>query len=141
MKLQLVGWLYAGAEIGEDKPPRGCDFDARPVDFVAVCAVLSWKALANRSTKLSPCFHCHVSRCLPSLLFCLASNVRLLIAFLPLTHRDFVAVAESASLQRTYRLFRTLGLRHLCVVNHHNQVRMKAPQSSHPRHVPLGISV
>lgn len=23
---------------------------------------------------------------------------------------------------RTYRLFRTLGLRHLCVVNHHNQV-------------------
>ncbi|CAN0439148.1 unnamed protein product, partial [Ectocarpus sp. 13 AM-2016] len=30
--------------------------------------------------------------------------------------------AESASLNRTYRLFRTLGLRHLCVVNHHNQV-------------------
>lgn len=32
-------------------------------------------------------------------------------------------MAESASLNRTYRLFRTLGLRHLCVVNHHNQVR------------------
>ena len=26
-------------------------------------------------------------------------------------------------MNRTYRLFRTLGLRHLCVVNHHNQVR------------------
>ena len=25
------------------------------------------------------------------------------------------------SIQRTYRLFRTLGLRFLCVVNHHNQ--------------------
>ncbi|CAN0046378.1 unnamed protein product [Scytosiphon promiscuus] len=31
-------------------------------------------------------------------------------------------INESASLNRTYRLFRTLGLRHLCVVNHHNQV-------------------
>ncbi|CAM9910770.1 unnamed protein product, partial [Ectocarpus sp. 4 AP-2014] len=30
-------------------------------------------------------------------------------------------INESASLNRTYRLFRTLGLRHLCVVNHHNQ--------------------
>jgi chloride channel 7 len=31
-------------------------------------------------------------------------------------------INESSSLSRTYRLFRTLGLRHLCVVNHHNQV-------------------
>jgi H+/Cl- antiporter ClcA len=31
-------------------------------------------------------------------------------------------VNETASIQRTYRLFRTLGLRHLCVVNHYNQV-------------------
>lgn len=31
-------------------------------------------------------------------------------------------VNESASIQRTYRLFRTLGLRFLCVVNHNNQV-------------------
>jgi len=31
-------------------------------------------------------------------------------------------VNETASIQRTYRLFRTLGLRHLCVVNHNNQV-------------------
>jgi len=31
-------------------------------------------------------------------------------------------VNETASVQRTYRLFRTLGLRHLCVVNHFNQV-------------------
>ena len=31
-------------------------------------------------------------------------------------------VNETASIQRTYRLFRTLGLRFLCVVNHHNQV-------------------
>lgn len=31
-------------------------------------------------------------------------------------------VNETASIQRTYRLFRTLGLRHLCVVNHFNQV-------------------
>ncbi|CAM9377787.1 unnamed protein product [Phaeothamnion confervicola] len=31
-------------------------------------------------------------------------------------------INESASMTRTYRLFRTLGLRHLCVVNHHNQV-------------------
>ena len=30
-------------------------------------------------------------------------------------------VNETASIQRTYRLFRTLGLRFLCVVNHHNQ--------------------
>jgi len=29
---------------------------------------------------------------------------------------------ETASIQRTYRLFRTLGLRFLCVVNHNNQV-------------------
>ncbi len=31
-------------------------------------------------------------------------------------------VNETASIQRTYRLFRTLGLRFLCVVNHSNQV-------------------
>lgn len=31
-------------------------------------------------------------------------------------------VNETASIQRTYRLFRTLGLRFLCVVNHHNQL-------------------
>jgi chloride channel 7 len=31
-------------------------------------------------------------------------------------------VNETASIQRTYRLFRTLGLRTLCVVNHNNQV-------------------
>jgi len=31
-------------------------------------------------------------------------------------------VNETASIQRTYRLFRTLGLRCLCVVNHSNQV-------------------
>eukprot|EP00977_Amphora_coffeiformis_P010919 scaffold2581_cov143-Amphora_coffeaeformis.AAC.1 len=31
-------------------------------------------------------------------------------------------VNETASIQRTYRLFRTLGLRFLCVVNHTNQV-------------------
>jgi chloride channel 7 len=31
-------------------------------------------------------------------------------------------VNETASIQRTYRLFRTLGLRFLCVVNHNNQV-------------------
>jgi chloride channel 7 len=31
-------------------------------------------------------------------------------------------VNETASIQRSYRLFRTLGLRHLCVVNYHNQL-------------------
>jgi chloride channel 7 len=31
-------------------------------------------------------------------------------------------VNETASIQRTYRLFRTLGLRFLCVVNYNNQV-------------------
>ena len=31
-------------------------------------------------------------------------------------------INETASIQRTYRLFRTLGLRYLCVVNHNNQV-------------------
>jgi chloride channel 7 len=31
-------------------------------------------------------------------------------------------VNEHASVQRTYRMFRTLGLRHLCVINKHNQV-------------------
>jgi chloride channel 7 len=31
-------------------------------------------------------------------------------------------INETASIQRTYRLFRTLGLRFLCVVNHSNQV-------------------
>lgn len=31
-------------------------------------------------------------------------------------------INETASIQRTYRLFRTLGLRTLCVVNHTNQV-------------------
>jgi H+/Cl- antiporter ClcA len=31
-------------------------------------------------------------------------------------------VNETSSIQRTYRLFRTLGLRFLCVVNHNNQV-------------------
>jgi hypothetical protein len=37
-------------------------------------------------------------------------------------HFTITQTTESASLSRTYRLFRTLGLRHLCVVNHHNQV-------------------
>ncbi|CAM9634919.1 unnamed protein product [Chrysoparadoxa australica] len=32
-------------------------------------------------------------------------------------------INESASMARTYRLFRTLGLRHLCVVNHRNEVK------------------
>jgi len=31
-------------------------------------------------------------------------------------------INETASIQRTYRLFRTLGLRFICVVNHNNQV-------------------
>lgn len=31
-------------------------------------------------------------------------------------------INETASIQRTYRLFRTLGLRFLCVTNHNNQV-------------------
>jgi chloride channel 7 len=31
-------------------------------------------------------------------------------------------INETASIQRTYRLFRTMGLRFLCVVNHNNQV-------------------
>jgi len=31
-------------------------------------------------------------------------------------------INETASIQRTYRLFRTLGLRFLCVTNHHNQL-------------------
>ena len=32
-------------------------------------------------------------------------------------------IYEHASIQRTYRMFRTLGLRHLCVINKYNQVR------------------
>jgi len=31
-------------------------------------------------------------------------------------------IHESASVQKTYRVFRTLGLRHLCVINRHNQI-------------------
>jgi chloride channel 7 len=31
-------------------------------------------------------------------------------------------ISEHSSIQRTYRMFRTLGLRHLCVINKHNQV-------------------
>eukprot|EP01036_Dinobryon_divergens_P022196 gene22196-30436_t len=31
-------------------------------------------------------------------------------------------INEHASVQRTYRMFRTLGLRHLCVINRHNQI-------------------
>jgi chloride channel 7 len=31
-------------------------------------------------------------------------------------------INEHASVHRTYRMFRTLGLRHLCVINIHNQV-------------------
>jgi chloride channel 7 len=31
-------------------------------------------------------------------------------------------INEHASVQRTYRMFRTLGLRHLCVINKYNQV-------------------
>jgi chloride channel 7 len=31
-------------------------------------------------------------------------------------------INEHASLQRTYRMFRTLGLRHLCVIDLHNKV-------------------
>jgi chloride channel 7 len=37
-------------------------------------------------------------------------------------------INETASLVRTYRLFRTMGLRHLCVVNSHNQVPLGDPR-------------
>ena len=32
-------------------------------------------------------------------------------------------INEHATIQRAYRMFRTLGLRHLCVVNHGNEVQ------------------
>ena len=32
-------------------------------------------------------------------------------------------INEHATIQRAYRMFRTLGLRHLCVVNHSNEVQ------------------
>ena len=40
----------------------------------------------------------------------------------PYANSACYTVNETASIQRTYRLFRTLGLRTLCVVNHFNQV-------------------
>ena len=40
----------------------------------------------------------------------------------PYTNTTPYTINSTASIQRTYRLFRTLGLRFLCVVNHQNQV-------------------
>jgi len=45
-----------------------------------------------------------------------------LIDLRPYANTAPYTVNETASIQRTYRLFRTLGLRFLCVVNHNNQV-------------------
>ena len=43
----------------------------------------------------------------------------MILAVCHVTLSDFVSFSLR---QRTYRLFRTLGLRFLCVVNHNNQV-------------------
>ena len=40
----------------------------------------------------------------------------------PYANTAAYTINETASIQRTYRLFRTMGLRHLCVCNHSNQV-------------------
>lgn len=40
----------------------------------------------------------------------------------PYVNQSAMSVQRKFSLSRTYILFRTLGLRHLTVVNHHNQV-------------------
>lgn len=53
-------------------------------------------------------------------LFCLCRNCW--IDLRPYSNTACYTVNETASIQRTYRLFRTLGLRFLCVVNHNNQV-------------------
>lgn len=51
-----------------------------------------------------------------------SSDRNCLLDLRPYANTAPYTVNETASIQRTYRLFRTLGLRCLCVVNHSNQV-------------------
>lgn len=51
-----------------------------------------------------------------------SSDRNCLLDLRPYANTAPYTVNETASIQRTYRLFRTLGLRFLCVVNHNNQV-------------------
>ena len=56
---------------------------------------------------------------------CLVASFLALSCFVdlrPYANTAAYTINETASIQRTYRLFRTLGLRHLCVCNHNNQV-------------------
>lgn len=50
------------------------------------------------------------------------SERRCIIDLRPYIDSSPYTINEHASVQRTYRMFRTLGLRHLCVINKHNQI-------------------
>ena len=51
-----------------------------------------------------------------------SSERKLEIDLRPYANTAAYTINETASINRTYRLFRTLGLRHLCVCNHGNQL-------------------
>ena len=80
-----------------------------------------------------PAFHEHRAYCirsftLPSFLspflslFSPPQDRQCVVDLRPFMNTAPYCINETASVVRTYRLFRTMGLRHLCVINSHNQV-------------------
>ncbi len=88
------------------------DNDTRPSSH-RVSPLISWEELERRCTEEK--FHM-------TNLTVAEGDRNCVVDLRPYVNTAPYVINESSSLARTYRLFRTLGLRHLCVTNIHNQV-------------------